>query len=218
VIHLAILDGLTEANRADISEWVRRTALAEANYWDGFTAKQMLLAMVPAPNRRGIGFGRTVSGGGATVMVEVGTDLRFTAPVQRLGIGARTYPYGMPYISGRATWFMKRGHLCRADHPRPADGRPRRGVARVDRSDAARRLGLRHRSVQGVGSAELLERCDFHAARDLGLRRATSGAMGWRIVSSARLAGGLIGPMRVDLADYCGGLRTASPARMSFRP
>src|SRR5205823_1596987 len=58
----------------DLVDWVRRTAQAEANYWQGFTAKQMLVGLVPM-QRPGVGYGRTVSGGGATVMVEVGATV-----------------------------------------------------------------------------------------------------------------------------------------------
>ena len=107
VIHLAILDGLTEANRADIAEWVRRTALAEANYWDGFTAKQMLLAVVPIPNRGGIGYGRTESGGGVTVMMEVGAEVAPQRLYNEWVLVHELIHTGMPYVMGRATWFME---------------------------------------------------------------------------------------------------------------
>src|SRR5260370_17337640 len=67
----------------------------------------MLLAMGPAPNRRGIGFGRTVSGGGATVMVEVGTDVASQRLFNDWVLVHELIHTGMPYISGRATWFME---------------------------------------------------------------------------------------------------------------
>jgi hypothetical protein len=75
VLRVAILDGVSESARADLFDWVERTAQAQSNYWQGFTAKQALLGLVPVSHRRGVGYGRSVPGGGVTVMVEVGTDV-----------------------------------------------------------------------------------------------------------------------------------------------
>src|SRR5690349_21474223 len=75
VLRLALLDGFSEQGRADLVDWVRRTAEAESNSWRGFTAKQLMLGLVPMDGRPGIGFGRTVPGGGATIMVDAGSDV-----------------------------------------------------------------------------------------------------------------------------------------------
>ena len=204
VIHLAILDGLTEANRADIAEWVRRTALAEANYWDGFTAKQMLLAMVPAPNRRGIGFGRTVSGGGATVMVEVGTDVDPRRLFNDWVLVHELIHTGMPYISGRATWFMEGAAtyvepIIRARAGwKTEDEVWREWIDQMPQGASAFATGLSRASGRQV----YWSGATFMLLADLGLRRATSGAMGLEDCLKGALAAGLIGPMRVDLADY----------------
>ena len=84
-----------------------RTAEAEANYWQGFTAKQALLGVVPVANRRGVGYGRTVSGGGATVMVEVGTDVDRRRLFNDWVLTHELIHTGMPYIRGRGTWLME---------------------------------------------------------------------------------------------------------------
>ena len=52
VLRLAMLDGFAEASTPDLVDWVQRTAQAEANYWQGFTAKQMLVGLVPIARAR----------------------------------------------------------------------------------------------------------------------------------------------------------------------
>lgn len=37
-LSLAILDGISEPGRAELTDWVRRTVDAEVHYWRGFTA------------------------------------------------------------------------------------------------------------------------------------------------------------------------------------
>ena len=71
VLRVAILDGTTPGARAGLLDWVKRTAEAEANWWQGFTARQSMVALVPTDARRATGYGRTVSGGGATVTLQL---------------------------------------------------------------------------------------------------------------------------------------------------
>ncbi len=107
VLRVALLDGISEAGRAELFDWVERTAEAESNYWQGFTSKQALLGLVPAASRRGIGYGRTVSGGGATVMVEVGNDVDRRRLFNDWVLVHEWIHTGMPFIRGRGTWFME---------------------------------------------------------------------------------------------------------------
>src|SRR5918993_763551 len=72
VLRVAILDGVGESARADLFDWVDRTAHAQSNYWQGFTTKQALLGLVPVTHRRGVGYGRAVSGGGGPGVGEGG--------------------------------------------------------------------------------------------------------------------------------------------------
>jgi hypothetical protein len=107
VIRLAILDGISDSGRAEIADWVRRTAEAEANYWHGFTAPQLLLGMVPTSSKRGVGFGRTEAAGGATVMVEIGADVDQRRLFNDWVLVHELIHTAMPYVRGRATWFME---------------------------------------------------------------------------------------------------------------
>ena len=107
VIRLAILDGISDAGRVEIIDWVKRTAEAEVNYWHGFTAPQLLLGLVPTSTKRGVGFGRTEAAGGATVMVEIGADVDQRRLFNDWVLVHELIHTAMPYVRGRATWFME---------------------------------------------------------------------------------------------------------------
>jgi hypothetical protein len=107
VLRLAILDGISEDGRADLTDWVRRTVEAESNYWQGFTTPTLLLTLVPTPSKRGVGFGRTEAPGGATVMVEVAANVEKRLLFNDWVLVHEMIHTGMPYIRGRATWFME---------------------------------------------------------------------------------------------------------------
>ena len=106
VLRLALLEGFAAPTRAAIVDWVARTAEAEANYWHGFTTDQMLVALVPVP-RRGVGYGRTLPGGGVTIMIEVGESVDARALFGDWVLVHELIHSGMPFIRGRATWFME---------------------------------------------------------------------------------------------------------------
>ena len=107
MLRVAILDGTSAGARADLVDWIGRTAEAEANWWQGFTARQSMVALVPTDARRATGYGRTVSGGGATVMVEVGRDVDRRRLFEDWVLVHELIHTGMPYLRGRATWFME---------------------------------------------------------------------------------------------------------------
>jgi len=106
VMRLAMLEGFAEATRPTIVDWVKRTIEAEANYWHGFTADEMLVGLVPMP-RAGVGFGRTQPGGGVTIMVEVGDAIDQRRLFDDWVLVHELIHSGMPFIRGRTTWFME---------------------------------------------------------------------------------------------------------------
>jgi len=106
VLRLAMLEGFAESSRKAIVDWVERTAEAEANYWHGFTAPEMLVGLVPMP-RSGVGFGRTQPAGGVTIMVEVGETIDSRRLFNDWVLVHELVHSGMPFIRRRATWFME---------------------------------------------------------------------------------------------------------------
>ena len=107
LLRLAILDGPTDAGRADLVDWVRRTVEAESQYWRGFTSEHMLLGLVPMRGGRPVGYGRTEPGGGATIMVEVRLPVEQRPLFDDWVLVHEMIHSGMPYFHGRATWFME---------------------------------------------------------------------------------------------------------------
>jgi hypothetical protein len=204
VIHLVLLDGLTKTGRANIGEWVRRTAMAEANYWGGFTAKEMMLAMVPIANRGGIGYGRTESGGGVTVMMELGTNVDPRRLYNEWVLVHELIHTGMPYLMGRASWFMEGA----ATYVEPII-RARAGwkaeedvwqewIERMPQGVSVFAAGL----STATGRQNYWGGAIFMLLADLELRRATSGAKGLEDCLKGALVSGLGGPERIDLDDY----------------
>ena len=166
VLRVAILDGVNDAGRADLFDWAERTAEAEANYWQGFTARQALLGVVPVANKRGVGYGRTVSGGGVTVMVEVGTDVDRRRLFNDWVLTHELIHTGMPYIRGRGTWLMEGAATYVEPIIRARAGWKteeevwREWVENMPQGVEAFSTGLGQR----LGPAELLGRRHLHAA------------------------------------------------------
>jgi predicted metalloprotease with PDZ domain len=106
VLRLAMLEGFAAPTRSAIVDWVKRTVEAEANYWHGFTAEQMLVGLVPM-SRNGVGFGRTQPGGGVTIMIEVGDSIDQRRLFNDWVLVHELIHSGMPFIRGRASWFME---------------------------------------------------------------------------------------------------------------
>jgi hypothetical protein len=176
-VDLAILDGDFEIPRADLVEWVRRTALMTAGYWDGFTNPRMLVAILPSPGRRGVGYGRTVPGGGATVMLQVG-ERSTRADLQDDWVLPHEFVHtGMPFIRGNGTWFMEGAATyvepimrARAGWKTEADVW-REWVENMPRGLSALDSGM-------VGGSAYWGGALFFLLADIEIRRATSGAKG----------------------------------------
>src|SRR6202000_3232659 len=75
--------------------------------WQGFTAPTVLLTLVPTASQRGVGFGRTVSGGGATVAIMGGQEVRKRRLFDEWLLLHELIHTGMPYVMGRGTWLME---------------------------------------------------------------------------------------------------------------
>ena len=203
-LRVAILDGLSEGGRADVLDWVERTAEAESNYWQGFTAKQALVGLVPSASRRGIGYGRAVSGGGVTVMVEVGTDVDRRRLFNDWVLTHELIHTGMPFIRGRGTWFMEGAATYVEPIIRARAGWKteeevwREWVDNMPQGVQAFSSGLANAS----GRQNYWAGATFMLLVDVGLRRATSGAKGLDDCLAGVLWSGLDGTRRVSVEEY----------------
>jgi hypothetical protein len=204
VLRVAILDGVSEGGRVDLFDWVERTAEAEANYWQGSTARQALLGIVPVANKRGVGYGRTVSGGGATVMVEVGLEVDRRLLFNDWVLTHEMIHTGMPYIRGRGTWLMEGAATYVEPIIRARAGWKteeqvwREWVDNMPQGIEAFSTGLANAS----GRQNYWAGATFMLLTDLAIRRASGGAKGLDDCLGGVLWTGLDGGQRASVADY----------------
>ncbi|HTR84274.1 MAG TPA: hypothetical protein VMI56_07325 [Reyranella sp.] len=178
VLRLVMLDGFSAEGRADLTDWVKRTAEAEENYWQGFTARHLMLALVPMESRRGVGFGRTVPSGGATVMIEVGATVDKRRLFQEWVLVHELIHTGMPYITGQGTWLMEGAAtfvepIIRARAGwKTEDEAWREWVTNMPRGAASIGAGLAN------GEQPYWAGAIFWLLADIGILKATNGAKG----------------------------------------
>ena len=204
MLRVAILDGVSESARADLFDWVERTAQAQSNYWQGFTARQALLGLVPVTHRRGVGYGRAVSGGGVTVMVEVGSDVDRRRLFDDWVLTHELIHTGMPFIRRGGTWFMEGA----ATYVEPII-RARAGW-KTEEEVWREWVDNMPKGVQAFSSSMANARgqenywggATFMLLADVGLRRATNGAKGLEDCLAGVLWSGLDGARRATLAEY----------------
>lgn len=204
LLRVAILDGIGDTGRADLLDWIERTAEAQSNYWQGFTANQVLLGLVPVAGRRGVGFGRTLPGGGVTVMVEIGNDVDRRRLFNDWVLTHELIHTAMPYVRGRGTWLMEGA----ATYVEPII-RARAGWKTEQEVwhewMVSMPQGLRAFSA-GLANASGRENywggATFMLLADLALRRATDGTRGLEDCLRGALWSGLDGARRVRLGEF----------------
>jgi hypothetical protein len=204
VLRLAILDGISESGRADLVDWVRRTVEAESNYWQGFTAPTLLLALVPTQSKRGVGFGRTEAQGGASVMVEIGADVDRRRLFNDWVLVHEMIHTGMPYVRGRATWFMEGAATYVEPIIRARAGWKSEEVVWkewLDNMPTGAALFARGR-MNASGRENYWSGALFMLMADIGLRRETGGRKGLEDCLGGALWSGLEAWRQVRLPEY----------------
>jgi hypothetical protein len=203
VLRLAILDGFAKGSTPDLVDWVRRTAQAESNYWQGFTAKQMLVGLVPVA-RPGVGYGRTVSGGGATVMVEVGAQVDRRHLFDAWVLVHELIHTGMPFIRGRGTWLMEGAATYVEPIIRARAGwKTEEEVWKEWVSDMPQGVqGFAKGLANASGRENYWAGATFMLMADIGIRRASDGAKGLEDCLAGALWSGLDAPQTVQVVDY----------------
>jgi len=204
VLRVAILDGVGESARADLFDWVERTAQAQSNYWQGFTARQALLGLVPVTHRRGVGYGRSVPGGGVTVMVEVGTDVDRRRLFDDWVLTHELIHTGMPFIRRGGTWFMEGAATYVEPIIRARAGwKTEEEVWREWVDNMPKGVPAFSSSMANArGQENYWGGATFMLLADIGLRRATNGGKGLEDCLAGVLWRGLDGARRATVAEY----------------
>jgi hypothetical protein len=203
VLRLALLDGFAEATRPVIVDWVKRTIQAEANYWKGFTADEMLVGLVPT-RRTGVGFGRTQPGGGVTIMIEVGEATEQRRLFDDWVLVHELIHSGMPFVRNRSTWFMEGSATYIEPIIRARAGWKTEAevwmewVRDMPRGEQVFARGL----AQAAGRENYWGGAIFMLLADLAIRRDSNGARGLEDCVAGALWGGLGGADRVGIDAY----------------
>jgi hypothetical protein len=203
VLRLALLEGFDEATRPVIVDWVRRTIQAEANYWKGFTADEMLVALVPT-RRNGVGFGRTQPGGGVTIMIEVGEATEQRRLFDDWVLVHELIHSGMPFVRNRATWFMEGSATYIEPIIRARAGWKTEAevwmewVRDMPQGEQVFARGL----AQAAGRENYWGGAIFMLLADLAIRRDSNGAKGLEDCVAGALWRGLGGAERVAIDAY----------------
>jgi hypothetical protein len=204
VLRVAVLEGISEGGIADLLDWVARTAEAESNYWQGFTTDRALLALVPTSTRRGVGFGRAESGGGISVMVEVGSDVDRRRLFDAWVLVHELIHTGMPYIRSRGSWLMEGAATYVEPIIRARAGWKteeevwREWLENMPNGVAGFSRGLSTTSGRDVYWSGAI----FMLLADLAIRRETQGAKGLEDCLGGILWSGLDGTQWTTVIDY----------------
>jgi hypothetical protein len=204
VLRLAIFDGFSAGGPADLTDWVQRTAEAESNYWKGFTAPELLLGLLPMPGQRGVGFGRTVPGGGASIMVEVGPEIDRRSLFGEWVLVHELIHTGMPFIDGRGTWLMEGAATfvepvirARAGWKTEAEAW-KEWIDNMPRGAPAFANGLAY----AAGNQNYWSGATFMLMADIGIRRATGGAKGLEDCLGGVLWSGVDARERASIPEF----------------
>ena len=204
VLRVALLEGIDGSGAADLLDWVARTAAAESSYWEGFTADRAMLALVPTDTRRAVGFGRAESGGGISVMVEVGRDVDRRRLFDEWVLVHELIHTGMPYINGRGRWLMEGAATYVEPIIRARAGWKseeevwREWLENMPRGVAAFSRGLSTASGRDVYWSGAI----FMLLADLAIRRGSQGAKGLEDCLRGILWSGLDGTQSTTVTGY----------------
>ena len=159
---------------------------------------------LPMDGRPGIGFGRTVPGGGATIMVEAGSDVNKRRLFDEWVLVHELIHTGMPFIDGDGTWLMEGAAtyvepIIRARAGwKTEDEAWKEWIDDMPRGSGAFTVGL----ANAEGRQNYWGGATFMLMADLGIRRGTDGAKGLEDCLGGVLWGGLDATKRVSVEQF----------------
>ena len=104
-IDLVILDGPLKASVDEIADWVRATALANAELWRGFPVARSSVVIIPVPGRANVPFGRVISTGGIMIRVMVGAEIAARDLYDEWVLVHEFIHLGTPYVRDTGVWL-----------------------------------------------------------------------------------------------------------------
>lgn len=189
-IEMVVMDGALEVGPEALADWVRQSAAAVAGFFDGYSAANSLLVLMPTPGG-GLPFGRVVPGGGISMVMLVGQSALARGLYNEWVLIHEMIHTAMPFVYGRGTWLMEGAATYlepiirhRAGWKSEADVW-REWIDNMDRGlPALTETGLRDGGSPYWGGAL------FMLLADVEIRRATGLRLGLEDCLRATLAGG----------------------------
>ncbi|MGE3904440.1 MAG: hypothetical protein AB7F36_00700 [Reyranellaceae bacterium] len=175
-IDLVFVDGEVSAARHQIADWVRQSAVAVANFFDGYSASHSLIVVVPTVGA-GVPYGRVVPGGGISMVIMLGSSATARELYGEWVLIHEMIHTASPFVYGRGTWLMEGMATLlepvirhRAGWKTEADVW-REWILNMDRGhDALTVTGLRGGGSPYWGGALFLLLADIQIRRATGLR------------------------------------------------
>ena len=104
-IDVVTVDGALEMPLPHLVDWVRQSAAAVGNYFDGYSDQRSLVVLLPTQGS-GVPFGRVVPGGGISMVVLVGQSASARNLYNEWVLVHEMIHTAMPFIYG-GTWLME---------------------------------------------------------------------------------------------------------------
>ncbi len=105
-IDLVFVDGELNATRQQIADWVRQSAVAVANFFDGYSVTHSLVVVVPTVGA-GVPYGRVVPGGGISMVIMLGRSATARELYGEWVLIHEMIHTASPFVYGRGTWLME---------------------------------------------------------------------------------------------------------------
>lgn len=106
-IDLVTFPGRLRLQQSILQTWIRDSAVAVADYFDGFPLRRTLILAVPVAGRGGVVFGRVRGGGGGSILLRLGEQVRRAELYDDWILVHEMVHLGAPFVTGRSSWLME---------------------------------------------------------------------------------------------------------------
>jgi hypothetical protein len=192
-VDVAIAPGERRLSDPALRGWVEQAAAAVSAYYGRLPVPRVLVLLVPGGGRA-VGFGTTLAGGGAAVLVFVGRDATVQSVSRDWVLTHELSHLGLPYLSGAPSWIEEGLATYVEPFARARIGSITEAAVWREMTEGLPR-GLSGRGEGGLDSAQGYARVYWGGALywflcDLELRERTRNARGLQHVLASIVAGG----------------------------
>lgn len=106
-IEIVGFPGRIDLDKSVIEQWIAESAAAVSGYFNSFPLARTLIVAVPVANRNGVVFGRVRGGGGGTILLRLGEQVRREQLYDDWILVHEMVHLGAPFVLGRSAWLME---------------------------------------------------------------------------------------------------------------